>query len=319
MSIPRFVAWMLSFSLLAQFANALYGQAYPNKPVRIVTAAAGGGSDFIAREISQGISGPLGQQIIVDNRGTGVLAAEVASKAPPDGYTLLVSGGSLWITPLFRKTPYDPVRDYSPISLIVREVNVLAVHPTLPAKSIKELIALAKARPGALNYSSNGVGSTTHLATELFKAMAGVNMVHVAYQGSAPAIVALISGEAQLIIMDAGLVMPHVASGRLRALAATSLEPSALAPGLPTVAAAVPGYESIGYTALFASGKPPKAIIDRLNQEVVRFLSRADLKERFLKSGIEIVGSSPEQLLAAMELDTRQLSKLIKDIGLRIE
>jgi tripartite-type tricarboxylate transporter receptor subunit TctC len=211
------------------------------------------------------------------------------------------------------------VRDYSPISPIVREVNVLAVHPALPVKSVKELIALAKAKPGALNYSSNGVGTTTHLATELFKSMAGINMVHAAYQGSAPAIVALLTGEVQVIIMDAGLLKPHVAAGKLRALGATSTEPSALVPGLPTVAAVVPGFESIGYTALFSSGKPPRAIIDRLNQETLRSLARADVKERLLKAGVEIVASSPEQLATAMESDSRQLSKVIKDIGLRLE
>ena len=280
---------------LGQATSTGSGQAYPNKVIRIITAPAGGGSDFIARELSQGMSGPLGQQIIAENRGNGVLAGEAAIKSPPDGYTLTVQGGAFWISPLLRKTPFDPIADFAPISLVVREVNVVAVHPALPVKNIKELIALAKSRPGDLNYSIQAIGSTSHLATELFSSMAGIKMVHIAYQGNAPAITAVISGEVQLVIIDAGLLMPFVKSGRLKALGATSLEPSALVPGMPTVASqGLPGYESIGMTALFAAGKPPAAIIDRLNQEVVRLLSRQDIKERFLKTGVEIVGSSPK-------------------------
>ena len=320
MSIPRFVAWMLSLGLMLFGAGVASGQAYPNKIIRIVTAAAGGGSDFIARELAQGISGPLGQQVIVENKGTGVLAGETASKAPGDGYTLTVQGGAFWITPLLRKAPYDPIGDFSPISLVVREVNVLAVNPKLPVKSVKELIAFAKAKPGAINYSSPGVGSTTHLASELFASMAGIKMVHVAYQGNAPAITALIGGEVQLVIIDAGLLMPHVQSGKLKALGATSLEPSALVPGMPTVASqGLPSFESIGMTGIFASGKPPKAIIDRVNQEVVRFLAKADVKARFLKAGVEIVGSSPQKFADAVGADRARVSKVAKEIGLRVE
>ena len=320
MLIPHFAAPIVALGLIVVATGPVSGQAYPNKIIRIVTAAAGGGSDFIARELAQGISGPLGQQIVVENRGTGVLAGEAVVKSPPDGYTLTVQGGAFWITSLLRKTPYDPIADFSPISLVVREVNVLAVHPGLPVKNVKELIALAKSRPGDLNYSSPAVGSTTHLATELFKSMAGINMVHIAYQGNAPAITALIRGEVQLVIIDSGLLMPHVKSGRLKALAATSLEPSALVPGLPTVSGSgLTGFESIGMTGIFAPGKPPAAIIDRLNQEIVRFLGRADVKERFLKTGVEIVGSSPEQFAEAIRADRGRVSKVIKEIGLKVE
>src|SRR5688572_2434956 len=220
MLMSRSVTGILSFALMALGAGVVSGQDYPAKPIRIVTSAVGGGSDFIAREISQGLSGLLGQQVVVDNRSSGFLAVDVVHKAPPDGYTLLVAGGSLWITPLLRKVDYD-VKDFSPISLLVREVNVLAVHPSVPVKSVKELIALAKARPGALNYSTGAIGGTPHLASELFKSMAGISMAHIAYKGSAPAVTALVSGEVQLIVMDAGLVMTHVTSGRLRALAVT--------------------------------------------------------------------------------------------------
>jgi tripartite-type tricarboxylate transporter receptor subunit TctC len=296
-------------------------QEYPNRIIRIVTAAAGGGSDFIARIIAQGISGPLGQQIIVENRGTGVLAGEAAAKAPADGYTLTVQGGAFWIAPLLRKTPYDPIRDFSPISLVVREVNILAVNPSLPVQSVADFIGYARSSPGKLNYSSPGVGSTTHLASELFKSMAGVSIVHVPYQGNQPAITGLVAGEVQMAIFDAGLIMPHVKAGKLRALAATSAEPSALTPGLPTMAASgLPGYESIGMTGIFATGsKTPKAIISRLNQEVVKHINKPEIKEQFLRSGVELVGSSPEQFAEAMRADMTKMGKLIKDIDLRVE
>jgi tripartite-type tricarboxylate transporter receptor subunit TctC len=302
-------------------AGAAHGQEYPTRIIRIVTAAAGGGSDFIARVIAQGIAPALGQQIIIDNKGTGVLAGEAAVKAPPDGYTLTVQGGAFWIGPLLRKTAYDPVKDFSPISLVVREVNILAVHPAVPAQSVRELIAYAKANPGKLNYSSPGVGSTTHLASELLKSMAGVDIVHVPYQGNQPAISAMMANEVQMAIFDAGLIAPQVRAGRLRALAVTSLEPTALAPGLPTMAASgLPGYESIGMTGIFAVGdKVPRAIIARLNQEILKFLAKSEIKEQFLKSGVEMVGSTPEQFAEAIRADIAKTSKLIKDIDLRVE
>jgi tripartite-type tricarboxylate transporter receptor subunit TctC len=271
--------------------------------------------------VAQGISGPLGQQIIVENRGTGILAGEAAVRTPADGYNLSVQGGAFWVGPLLRKVAYDPIKDFSPISLLVREVNVLAVHPELPIQSVKDLIAHARANPGKLNYSSPGVGSTTHLASEMLKSMVGLNIVHVPYQGNQKAITALMSGEVQMAIFDAGLILPQVKAGRLRALAVTSLEPSALAPGLPTVASSgLAGYESIGLTGILAVGdKIPKAIITRLNQEVVRYLNRPEVKEQLLKNGVEMVGSSPEQFADAMKSDMTKMSKLIKDIGLKVE
>jgi len=319
--VLRGVAGTVAVGAMALGAGAACGQEYPNRAIRIITAAAGGGSDFIARVIAQGISGPLGQQIIIDNRGTGVLAGEAASRAPADGYTLTVQGGAFWIAPLLRKTPYDPVRDFAPISLIVREVNILAVNPSLPVQSVQELIAYAKANPGKLNYSSPGIGSTTHLASELLKSMAGINIVHVPYQGNQPAITAMMAGEVQMAIFDAGLIAPHAKTGKLRALAVTSAEPSALTPGLPTMAASgLPGYESTGMTGIFAAGdKTPKAIIVRLNQEILRFLGKPEIKEQFLKSGVEMVGSSPEQFAEAVRLDIIKMGKLIKDIDLRVE
>jgi tripartite-type tricarboxylate transporter receptor subunit TctC len=305
---------------LASIALPALAQEFPSKPIRIVTAAAGGGSDFIARLLAQGIAGPLGQPVVVENRGTGMLAGEVASRAPADGYNLTVQGGAFWIGPLLRKAPYDPIGDFTPISLIVREVNVLAVNPNLPVKSVPELIAYAKANPGKLNYSSPGVGSTTHLATELLNSMAGTRMIHVPYQGNQKAIAGVMAGEVHLAIFDAGLLAPFIQSGKLRALGSTSLDPSPLAPGMPTIASqGLPGFESIGLTGVLASGKVSPAIITRLNQEIVRYINRPEVKEQFLKSGVELVGSTPEQFAQAMRDDRAKMGKLITDLKLKIE
>jgi tripartite-type tricarboxylate transporter receptor subunit TctC len=310
------IAGLFSIGLLG--AGAAYGQDYPVKPVRIITLAAGGGSDFTSRQISQGIAGPLGQPVVIDNR-TGVQASEAVSKSAPDGYTLLVSGASIWIFPLLQRAPYD-VGDLGPITLISREPNILTVHPSLPVKTVKELIALAKSRPGELNYGAGVVGGPQHLAGELFKSLAGVDIVRIAYKGTAPSLTAQVGGEVQLTFVDAGAVMPHVRSGRLRALAVSSPEPSALAPGLPTVAASgVPGYELVGMTVIMAPAKTPVPIVTRLNQEIVRFLSQPDVKERFLKNGAEIVATSVEQFGAIMKSDIARMSKVIKEAGIKVE
>jgi tripartite-type tricarboxylate transporter receptor subunit TctC len=256
----------------------------------------------------------------VDNRGVGVIPAEIVSKSPPDGYTLFVTGANTWIAPLLQKTSYDVVRDFSPIAQIEKAALVVAVHPSLPVKSIKELIAFAKARPGELNYSTAGVGGTSHLATELFKYMADANIVRVPYKGGGAQIAAVISGEAHMTVTDAGLLIPHAKTGKLRALAVTSAEPSALAPGLPTVAASgVPGYEAVGMTGMFAPAKTPVAIINRLNQEIVRMLKQPEIKERFLKAGAEPFGSSPEQFAAAVKSDIDKFGKMIKGAAIKID
>ena len=300
-------------------AGVTSAQDYPSKTIRIIAGTAGGGSDLAARVIAQGISGPLGQPVIVDNRGAAVVAAEAGSKAPPDGYTLLVAGSGIWLFPLLQKAPYDVVRDFSPLSLISREVNIVAVHPSLPVKSVGELIALAKARPGQLNFSGTASG-TIFLAGALFRSMAGVNIVNVPYKGTTPALTALLNGEVQLTILDTGLLATHVKSGKLRALAVTSATPSALTPGLPTVSASgLPGYEWIGMTLIFAPAETPAAIISRLNSEIVRALNMAEAKERLLNFGSEVIASSPGQLAAAMKSDMVKMEKVIKDSGIRID
>jgi tripartite-type tricarboxylate transporter receptor subunit TctC len=256
---PRVVVAMLSTAAIVLGVSAAYGQDYPNKPIRLVASTAGGGGDFTARLIAPGLAPALGQPVIVDNRSGSVLASEAAAKAPPDGYTLLVIGSSLWVTPLLQKVPYDVVRDFSPVSAIAREVGLVAVHPSLPVKSIKDLIALAKARPGELNYSFASPGSSSHLGAQLFTSLAGINIVGIPYKGNGPAATALIGGEVQLLITDVGLLMPHARSGKLRALAVTSATPTTLAPGMPTVAASgLPGYEATTMTGLLAPAKTPR-------------------------------------------------------------
>ncbi len=310
----------LLLSLLPRPASA---QPYPAKPIRLVTAEAGGGNDFAARAIARGLGDSMGQPLVVDNRGGagGIIAAELVARAPADGYTLLVYASNIWIIPLLKKNaPYDVARDFAPVTWAARSPSTLVVHPSLPVRSVRELIALARARPGQLNYGSGGTGSSTHLAVELFKSMAKVNVVRVAYRGNAPAINDLIAGQIQMMIATAGSVAPHAGSGRLRALAVTSAQPTPLAPGLPTVASAgLPGYETLSIYGVFAPSRTPVAVIERLNREFARVLQRADVQQLFLKAGIETVGSSPEAFAAVIKADTARMGKVIEEAGIRGE
>ena len=301
-------------------AGVVSGQDYPNRPIRILTQPPGGGTDFASRLIAPGLAAGLNQQVIVDNRA-GVIAIETAAKAPADGYTLLLYSNGMWLLPFLRdNVPWDPERDFSPITLATRSPNILVVHPSLPVKSVKELIALAKARPAELNYSSAGASSMNHLAAELFKAMAGADMVHVPYKGGGPALGAAVGGEVSVLFAAASPASPHVKSGRLRALAVTSAAPSALFPGLPTVAASgLPGYEATLILGIFAPAKSSAAIINRLNREIVRVLDLPDVKERFLNAGVEAVGSSPGELAAAIKADMARWGKVIKDAGIKAD
>jgi tripartite-type tricarboxylate transporter receptor subunit TctC len=296
-------------------------QPFPVKPVRIVTAEAGGSNDFAARLVAPGVSSGLGQQVIIENRGPGILPSETVSRAPADGHTLLLHGSSVWLSSFLQdNVPYDALRDFAPITIVTSAPNVLVVHPSLPVKSTKDLIALAKARPGVLNYGASGAASSPRLAAELFKAMAGVNIVRVNYRGSGPSMMALVSGEVQVAFASPGGAIPHVEAHRLRALAVANAQPSPLFPGLPTIAATgLPGYEYSAAYALFAPAKTPEAVIKRLNQEFVRVLTRPDIKERFMNGGVEPVGSTPEQLTAKMKYDMNRLGKMIKDLGLRAD
>jgi len=264
-------------------------QEYPAKPVRLVTAEPGGGHDLAARLIAQGLTASLGQQFIVDNRAGNIIAGEYVAKAPPDGYTLMIYGSSLWLAPFMRSSvPYDVIRDFAPIGLEVNAPILVVVHPSLPVKTVRELIALAKGKPGVLDYATGQTGASTHLASELFP--------------------------------TAGSVAPHLKSGRVRALAVTSAKPSALFPGLPTVASAgLPGYECDSMIGAFAPARVPPAIINRLSKEMAAAVNKPEIKERFAASGVETVGSPPEALAAAVKSEMARLGKLIGDLHIREE
>jgi tripartite-type tricarboxylate transporter receptor subunit TctC len=319
MPLLRIVVWMVPVGMMVLSAGVVSGEDYPGKPIRMVSPGPGGGADFVTRFIAQGISGPLGQQVVVDNRPAGVIPGQIVSKARPDGYTLLVNGNSFWIAPLMQDNiPYDPVKDFSPIISAVGSPNILVVHSSVAANSVKDLIALAKAKPGALNYASASAGGSVHLSAELFKYMAGVNIVRISYKSSGASVNALVGGEVQLMFANAPPVVPHVKSGRLRALAVTTLQPSTLFPELPTVAGSgLPGFEVASVYAIFAPAKTPAAIVNRLNQEIVRLLVRTDVKEKFLAAGVETIGSSPEELAVAMKSEMARMGKVIKLAGIR--
>ena len=311
---------LLAIGIMAMGTAIVYAQDYPNKPLRILTSEPGGSSDLALRLIAQGISPLLGQQAIVDNRA-GFICVETVARAQPDGYTLLFYGSITWLMPLLREHPtWDAVRDFAPITLGVLTPNIVVAHPSLPVSNIKELIALAKAKPAAINYGTAGIGGSTHLAAELFKAMAGVNLLHVPYKSSGSALNGLLGDEVQLMFATAGTVTPHIKSGKLKALAVTTAQPWVLAPGLPTVAASgVPGYESIQMLGMFAPTGTPAAVISRLNQETVRVLRGVDVKDKLLNAGLEAVGSSPGEFAAAIKADIGRLAKVIKDAGIRAD
>ena len=301
-------------------APAFAADTWPNRPLRIVTSEPGGGSDFTARVVAQGLTQSLAQQVIVDNRAGTVTAAQIMTKAAPDGYTLLSYNNSLWTLPLLQPMFYDVLRDFVPVTLATRSPNILVTHPSVPVANVRELVAYAKAHPGTLNYASGTIGSTNHLAAELFKALAGVNIARVGYKGSGFAVNDLIGGQVQLMFATTGSIAPHVKSGRLRALAVTSPQPSPLAPGLPTIGASgVPGYEAVTMYGLYAPARTSAAIIARLQQDAARFLQTADIRDKLFGAGVETVGASSAEFTAEIRADTARLAKVIRDAGIRAE
>ena len=302
------VAWSSSPS----FAQ----DAYPTKPVRIIAPAAGGGSDLVARILAPRLSEALGQQFIVDNRGP--VAADVAAKSPPDGYTLHANGSPLWLQPLLRQSSWDAMRDFVPITMAVVSPSILAVHPSLPVKNVRELIALARAKPGELNYAAGTIGAAPHLAGELFQSMTGAKFVRVPYKGSGPALIGLMTGEAQIMFPGASGTS-YVKQGKIRALGVGSLEPSPLLPGVPTIAATVPGFESVSPQGIFAPAKTPPAIVAKLNQEIAKALNAPEAKERLFASGNQVVANSPDAFSAWMRNDIDRAAKLIKKQGIKEE
>jgi tripartite-type tricarboxylate transporter receptor subunit TctC len=308
------ISMLLSLGVMCQAAYAASAQDYPNKPIRLMTSEPGGGNDFVGRLIAQGISASLGQQVIVDNRSGTYVVGNVVAKAPADGYTLAAYSNAFWYGPVMETgAPYDTLRDFAPVTIATMAPNILLVHPGVPAKSVRELIALAKAKPGELNYGSGVTG----IPGEMFRIMADVNMVRIPFKGSGPAITALISGQVQLMIATAATGAPHYHAGKVRGLAVTSAKPSVLFPGLPPLGESLPGYEATSMVGVFVPAKTPKAVINRLNQEIVRFINTAAAREKLLRSGTEPVGSSPEEFSTALKEDIARIAKLAKDGGLR--
>lgn len=301
---------------VAGMAGTLPAQNYPAKPLRIVTVAPGSANDIVARLIAQELRPVLGQTVVVDNRGT--IAAEIVARAPADGYTLLLYGSAVWLSPFIRSnTPYDPVKDFAPITLVASSPNIIVVHPSLPVKSVRELIALAKARPGDLNYAAGSLGAAPHLAAELFKSMAKLDIVRVAYKGTGGSLIGLLSGEVEMMFPTAGSVTPHIKSGKLRALAVTSLQPTMLAPGLPVLAASLPGYESVSLNGLFAPAKTPDPVIRQLNQEIVRIMTRPEVREKLVAAGTDAMATTPEEFAATIRSEMMKWGALIREAGIR--
>ena len=296
-------------------------QAYPSRSIRIVVPGTGGGGDFAARLIGQGLSPVLGQPIVIENRPVGTIPGEIVSRATPDGHTLLLSASTLWLAPLLQSNvPYDPIRDFTPISLVTMSPNILVVPTALPVRSVKDLVALARRRPGELNYGSGAAGSSNHLSAELFNAMAKVDIRRINYKNPSQAVTDLISGQIQVLFYNASTVIPHIQSGKLRALAVTSAQPTALAPGIqPMAQAGLPGYEAVATFGLFGPAGLPASVVATLNAEVVRFITRPDVKEKFIAAGSEAIGSTPEELGALLKSDVARFGRLIRDANLRAD
>ena len=316
--MPLMMRYAISVATALAMGAAL-AQNFPTRPIRIVTPPPGGSNDVAARIIAHELSAKFGQQVIIDNRPAGVIPGTIVAKAVPDGYTLLLYGNAFWLLPFLRSdVQYDPVKHFAPITSVAAAPNIVVVTPALPVASVKELIAYAKAKPKALNYASSASGSASHLAAELFKQMAGVDIVRINYSSSGTTLNDLIAGQVQLMFAASGFVAPNVKLGRLRALAVTSATPSAVAPGLPTVAASgLPGYESGSVYGIFAPAGTPAAIVQRINLEVRQILERPDLHEKFLGIGLEATGSTPQQFSTLMRAEMTRMGKLIQDLNIR--
>ena len=301
-------------------APPIIAQTLSNRPVRLITTEVGGTADFVARVIAQEFTAGSGNPVIVENQGGGggIGAGRTVAAARPDGHTLLFYGSSIWLLPFLRaNVPWDALRDFAPVTMTNKTPLVLVVHAAVPAGSVKELIALAKSRPNALNYASGSVGSIPHLAAELFKAMAGVELQQVNYRGAGPSVTALIRGEVQVIFTNLGSVESNIKAGKLKALAVTSANPTTLVLGVPTLAATgVPGYDVESGQFLLAPAGTPASIINQLNQEMLRVVGKPEVKEKLFTAGVEAVGSTPEQVTARIKSDQVKWGKLIKDAGI---
>ncbi|MEQ1773682.1 MAG: tripartite tricarboxylate transporter substrate binding protein [Burkholderiales bacterium] len=316
----RQVAVLILFGM----AQAVAAQSYPTKPIRLVIPyPPGGPTDFVGRAVAAKLTELLGQQMVVDNRpGAGtVIASEMIARAAPDGYNLLFgTGGGTFLAPLILpKVPYDPQKDYAPVAMLVISPQVLVVHPSIGANSVKELIAVAKAKAGQLNFSSVGTGTSPHLGGELFKSLAGVDIVHVPYKGTAAGMTDLIAGRVQLAFSSIPTVLTHVQAGRLRMLGTGGTKRSPALPDTPPIADTLPGFELVTWYALFAPAGTPAAIVNRLNSETMKVLKDADIQKRFGEQGLETVVMTPQELKRYTESDVSRWARLIKAANIKAQ
>lgn len=310
--------------LLVCGASAAFAQTYPNRVVRVAVAYPAGGSiDLVGRLVGQRLAEAFGQQFIVENRAgaAGNIGTDYVAKAAPDGYTLLMgSASSISSAPnIYAKLPYDPLRDFAPIILIANQPNVLIVHPSVPARTVKEFIALAKSHPGRFNYGSSGVGASQHMTAELFAMMTGVKIVHVPYKGGAPAMMDLVGGQIDFMFDTAPTAIPYVRSAKVRALAVTSLQRSGALPELPTMSeAGLKGFELRGWIGLIAPAGTPREIVNRLNAEIQKMLG-GDLRKRLLELGLDVAGGTPEQFTAFIKEDIAKYGRIVKASGMPLQ
>ena len=296
-------------------------QNYPSKPIRIIALSSpGSGPDIVGRLIGQKFTEAWGQQVIVDTRpgATGIIGAEIAARAAPDGHTLvIITAQAPIVSAMYEKLPYSLLRDFSPISLMASTPFLLVVHPSVAATSVRELIELVKARPGQFRYGSGGSGSPPHLSAEIFKSMTGIDIVHIPYKGITPALMDTVGGQVHMVISVIPAVLPTVRAGRVRALGVTSANRTPIAPELPTIAETVPGYEFIGWYSLFAPAKTPAGLLAKLNAEVVKALKTPDFQERLTALGAEPIGSTQRALAEFLPLQMEKMRKAVKESGAR--
>jgi tripartite-type tricarboxylate transporter receptor subunit TctC len=316
---------LLAGAALALATAAAFAQTYPTRSIRLISPfAPGGGTDITSRAIAPKLTSAFGQQVIVDNRGGagGMVGVEIAAKAPPDGYTIVIGTiGNIAVNPsLYTKMPYDPQKDLVPIGQVANALNVLVVHPSLPAKTVKEFIAIAKQRPGALNFGSSGPGATDHLAGEVFNVMAGVKMVHIPYKGGAPAMLDLVAGQVEIVFSTMATAIGAIQGNRIRAIAMTGNQRYERMPQIPTIAeAGLKGFEVNNWYGFFAPAGTPKEIVTRLHTETAKALAMADTKTRLLDAGIIGTSSTPEQFNAYIQAETKKWAKVIKDAGIKAD
>ncbi|MGZ8157042.1 MAG: Bug family tripartite tricarboxylate transporter substrate binding protein [Burkholderiales bacterium] len=314
----------LFFVLFVLGAAGAFAQSYPTKPIRlIVPYPPGGPTDFVGRLVAQKLSASLGQQVIVDNRpGAGtIIGSELIARAAPDGYSLLFgTGGGTFLAPLILpRVPYEPLKDFAPVAMLVQSPQVLVVHPSVAANTVGELVALAKAKPGALNFASVGTGTSPHLGGELLQSLTGAKIVHVPYKGTAPAMTDLIAGQVHLMFSSMPTVLAHVKAGRLRLIGTGGTRRSAVIPDTPTIAETVPGFELVTWYGIFAPARTPSGIVQRLNGEIEKVLTEPDARERLGAQGLEPTVMTPEALKRYTEQDVSRWARLIKSAGIKVD